>query len=81
MTISIIIHVITEVLTTGVVVLLGNKYSTISVIDPVVAYTLIIDTRIEILYLHKTCVSSTKDSSMTLISKNVKGQIKYYKKI
>ena len=40
----------------------------------VVRNKLIIDTRIEILYLRQTCVSSTKDSLVTLESKNVKNQ-------
>ena len=42
MTISIIIHVNTEVLTTGQVIASGNKKSTSSGIDPVVVNKLII---------------------------------------
>ena len=49
MTISMIIHVNTEVLTTQLVIPSGNKNSNNSGIDPVVVNKLLIDTRIEIL--------------------------------
>ena len=51
MTISMIMHGNTEVLTTGLVIPSGNQNFTSSGIDPVVVNKLIIDTRIEILYL------------------------------
>ena len=47
-------HVNTEKLTTDLMIPSGNKNSTIKSIDPVVVNKLIIDTRIESLYLHPT---------------------------
>ena len=63
-----ITHVETEVQTTGLVIPSGNKNSTSSGIDPVFVNKLIIDTRIEFLYIRQMRVSSTKDSSVTLES-------------
>ena len=59
MTIAIIIHVNTEVLTTVLVKRSDNKNSTSSYTDRVIVNKLIIDTRIEILYFRQTRVSST----------------------
>ena len=64
-----IINFNTEVLTSGLLIPSENELSTRSVIDPKVVNTLIIYTRIEILYLRQTRVSSTKDSSVMFISK------------
>ena len=47
MTITMIIHVSTEVLTTGLVITSWNENSTSSSIDPVVLNNLILDTRIK----------------------------------
>ena len=66
-----ITHANTDVLTAGLVIHLGNKKSIRSCIDTMVVNKLIIDTRIEILYLRQTCVSSTKGLSVTFESKHV----------
>ena len=66
MTISMIIHVSKEVLTTGQLILLDNKTSTRNGIYPVDINKLILGTKIEMLDFRQARVSSTKDSSVTL---------------